>query len=156
MFEPVSPSGTGIDVQRVDLVDVRLEVGDRRAEGARAGPPRHTSGGPSGDVRPAVGEVARPDGVGRGVDGGRWRAARPEPEAVDVDRHPPDLATERMPERVADCRIDLAGDLRDRDAVRDGQVEVDVDGRAEVDVDPGLDETEPPEKALVRTRRRTR
>ena len=58
--------GDRVDVQAVDLVDVRLEVGDRGPErveepGAVAGP-----AGASGDVRPAVGEVARPDrGSGR-------------------------------------------------------------------------------------------
>ena len=68
---------------------------------------------------------------------------------------PADLATERVADRVADGRIDLAGDLGDRDAVRDGQVEVDVDGFAEVDGDPRLGEPEPLEEALVRAARQS-
>ena len=55
-----------------------------------------------------------------------------------------------LPERVADRRIDLAGDLRDRDAVGDGQVELDVERLAEVDGDPRVAEPEPAEQALER------
>ena len=50
-------------------------------------------------------------------------------EAVDVDREPGDVAAERVPERVADRRIDLAGDLGDRQAVGDGDREVDREVR---------------------------
>ena len=59
MFEPVSPSGTGIDVEAVDLVDVRLEVGDGRPEGLEEPVAVAGASGHLGDVRAAVGEVAR-------------------------------------------------------------------------------------------------
>ena len=58
---PVSPSGTGIDVEAVDLVDVGLEVGDRRAERVEQAVAVAGATGHLGDVRPAVREVARPD-----------------------------------------------------------------------------------------------
>ena len=44
-----------------------------------------------------------------------------------------DLEAERVAKRVADGRVDLARDLRDRDAEGDRQVEVDVDAVAEAD-----------------------
>ena len=127
--------GDRVDVEAVDLVDVGLEVGDGRPErleqpGAVAG-----RGAPSGDVRPAVGEVARSDAVGsRGAIGGRL-AGRLDAQAVDVDHQSADLAVERAAERVADRGIDLAGDLGDRHAEGDVEVELEVaarrrDGRA--------------------------
>ena len=72
----------------------------------------------------------------------------PNAETVDVDGQPPDLALERRPERVADRRIDLAGDLGDRDTVGDGQVELDIERLAEVDVDARVAEPEPAEQAV--------
>jgi len=70
-----------------------------------------------------------------------------------VDRHPTHLTTEGMEKCVADRRIDLARDLRDRDAERDRQVELDVDRVAKMDGDPRLSEAEPFEEPLVRSRR---
>ena len=46
-------------------------------------------------------------------------------EVADPDRDPVWLAADGVPERVAHGRLDLAGDLRDREAVGDGQREVD-------------------------------
>ena len=86
-------------------------------------------------------------------DRGR-RSAGTEPQAVDVDGHPADVAIERVAQRVTDRRVDLAGDLGDRNAVRDGQVEVDVDRVAEMDGDARLGEPDPFEEALVRAARR--
>ena len=93
--------GDRVHVQGVDLVDVRLEVGDGGAEGAEQPRSRRRPGAPSGDVRrrsrrvvatsSAVGQV---DGPGRW----RWRGGSPpglELEAVDVDRQPVDLPPER-------------------------------------------------------------
>src|SRR6185369_13251772 len=74
------------------------------------------------------------------------------PEPVDVDREPGDVAAERVPERVANGRVDLAGDFRDRQPIGDGDREVDREVRpgaairgvlAERDVDPGLAQAEP-------------
>jgi hypothetical protein len=55
MFEPVSPSGDRVDVEGVDLIDVRFEIGDA-GEGIRAGV-AVARGAPSGDVRAAVRRV---------------------------------------------------------------------------------------------------
>jgi pyruvate/2-oxoglutarate dehydrogenase complex dihydrolipoamide acyltransferase (E2) component len=78
-------------------------------------------------------------------------ATRAEAEAVDMDRQAADLAVERPPQRVADRRIDLAGDLRDRDPVGDRQIELDVERLAEVDGDPRMAEPEPAEQPVERT-----
>ena len=142
-----------IDVERVDLVDVRLEVRDRRAEGAEQALAVARAADHQATSVPLSARSRGPIAPGSGADGRRWRPARPEPEAVDVDGHPADLATERVADRVADGRIDLAGDLRDGHAERDGQVEVDVDRVAEADRDARLGESEPLEQPLVRARR---
>src|SRR4029077_3077418 len=81
------------------------------------------------------------------------RPASAEPKATDVDGHSSDLATQRVPDRIADGRIDLPGDLGDGYSVRDGQAELDVDRLAEADRDPRLRQPEPLEQPLVRTRR---
>ena len=54
--------GDRVDVEAVDLVDVRLEVGDGGAERVEQAGAVAATDGPSGDVRAAVGEVARADG----------------------------------------------------------------------------------------------
>ena len=130
--------GDRVDVELVDLVDVGLEVGDGRPERleqavAVAGPSGHL-----GDVRAAVGEVARADphrqrGRGRGQ-----RPARRDVQAVDVDDEPGDLAAQRPADRVADRAVDLAGDLGDRHAERDRQVELDLEAVVVADLEPGL------------------
>ena len=112
-------------VQRVDLVDVRLEAGDRAAE-----------------RRQEAGAVARPAGhqatsvplPARSEERGSWLVpcsagcgalAGIVTQAADADRDAVGFATQRVDERVANRRVDLARDLRDRQAVGDAQVQVD-------------------------------
>ena len=73
-----------------------------------------------------------------------------------MDRQPADLPGQRAPKRVAHRRIDLAGDLGDRDAVGHGQVELDLEPVVEAEVDPRLAQAEPAEEALESATRRTR
>ena len=115
-----------VDVEAVDLLDVGLEVGDRRPERvektlAVAGPADHQA---TSVPLAARSSLRTPDLSDRS----RGQIARLIAEAVDVDRQPRDLAAERPAERVANGRIDLPGDLGDRDAVGHGQVEIDGEG----------------------------
>ena len=143
----------GIDVEGVDLVDVRLEVRDRRAEGAeqalavaRAADHQATSVPLSARSRGPTASVAAWMTVGGAPPGPNRR-----PSMWIVTR--PTSRPSACRSAVADRRIDLAGDLRDRDAEGDGQVELDVDRVAEMDGDARLGESETPEQALVRSRR---
>ena len=136
-----------VDVQAVDLVDVGLEVrrgGPERLE--QRGPVAGPTGHQATSVPLAASSSVRTPGAAAGAAG---QVAGLVAEAVDVDRQPADLAAERSPDRVADRRIDLAGDLGDRHAVGDRQVEVDGEARrATVErADPGLGEPEPFEEA---------
>ena len=96
--------GHGVDVQAVDLVDVRLEIGDRRAECVEQTAPVACPTGHLGDVRPAVGEVARADAGRQRCGSGRHRTVGGHVESTDVD----DDATDGPPQRglhgVADRR----------------------------------------------------
>ena len=117
----------GKDVERVDLVDVGLEVGDRGTEGREE--PRAVTGVARHQAT-SVPLAARSDGPARRCRAGRSRAVRDAAEllvdeAADVDGDLVELATERVAQGPADGRLDLAGDLGDRDAVGDGEVEVD-------------------------------
>ena len=67
-----------------------------------------------------------------------------------MDRQPPDLAPEGSSDRVADRGLDLAGDLRDRHAVGDRQVQLDLKRVPRRTRMPGLAESEPAEKSLER------
>ena len=141
--------GDRVDVERVDLVDVRLEVGDGRPERLEQARRRRTRGGPSGDVRAAVGEVARSRprrGPRAATAGSAPPGSKRRPSTWIVSRR--DLAVERVAERVADRRVDLAGDLGDRHAVGDGEVELDrrSAGRRGGRAMPGLAEPEPLEE----------
>ena len=157
MFDPVSPSGTGIHVEAVDLVDVRLEVGDGGPEGLEqpgpvAGPPGHqaTSVPLSARSRRTDGRRVRDDRDRRGSPAGWTR--RPSTwidEALD-------LASERSVDGVADGRIDLASDLGDRHAEGDLEVELDLDAAGEADREPGLGEVEARRGADPPGRRRSR
>ena len=123
--------GDRVDVEAVDLVDVRLEVRDGGAERAEQAVPVAGTTGHLGDVRAAVGEVARAK-AGRQRRRPRWQGAiGRDVQAVDVDRDPRDLLAERLAEGVAHGRIDLARDLRDGHAEGDRQVEVDLDAVVE-------------------------
>ena len=67
-----------------------------------------------------------------------------------MDGQAADLAVECRPQRIADGRIDLACDLRDRDSVGDRQIELDVERLTEVDGDPGVSEPEPTKQPVER------
>ena len=58
-----------------------------------------------------------------------------------------DLAIERAPDRVADRRVHLAGDLRDGDPESDRQVELELDAIVEADREAGLPEAESRDEA---------
>jgi len=67
-----------------------------------------------------------------------------------MDGEPANVAFDRRPKRIADRGIHLARDLRHRDTVGDGQLELDVERLPEVDADPRVAEPEPAEHALER------
>ena len=110
-------------VERVDLVDVRLERRDGAPEAARKPAPSHERRGirrrPSRSRRGRTGRGRR----GRVPPAGRDAVLAAEP--ADADRQPVGLAAERRQQRVAHRALDLAGDLGDRQAIGDRQVEVD-------------------------------
>ncbi len=110
------------DVHGVDLVDVSLEVGHGRAEG------RQQAGAVTASARHRPGDSPVLAGLG-GVQDARLidpviqetchgRRRRLVAHPTDVDRQPIGLAIERPTERVADGRVDLAGDLGDRQPER--------------------------------------
>src|SRR3954469_1897570 len=68
-----------------------------------------------------------------------------------MDRQAPDLAVKRRAQRIPDRRVDLPGDLSDRDTVGDREVELDIEHLAEVDGDPRLADSEPAEQPIERT-----
>ena len=70
-----------------------------------------------------------------------------------MDREPADIAVDRRPKRVADRGIHLARDLRHRDTVGDGQLELDVERLPEVEADPRVAEPEPGEQPIDGRRR---
>src|SRR5262245_56212857 len=78
----------------------------------------------------------------------RREGRRLEAQAVDVDDEMAHLAPDGAVDRIADGRIDLAGDLRDRDAERDVEVEGDVDAARDPDGQARLHETGPTEEPL--------
>ena len=139
------------DVERVDLVDVRLEAGDR-------GPERREEPGAvaraAGHQATSVPDSARSDGRGSPVPApADRRDAVLVTEPPDPDRDPVRLPADRVPERVADRRLDLAGDLGDGQAVRDGELEVDRQLVADLEVEARLGEPEPLEEPAARARR---
>ena len=93
------------------------------------------------------GRIAVGSSDGRLGDG----TARMDAQAIDVDDDAGHLAVQRPPDRVADGRVDLAGDLGDRDAQGDGQVQLDLDAVIEADGEPGLPEAEARDEARHRT-----
>ncbi len=134
--------GNGVHVQAVDLVDVRLEVGDGRPERFEqtvsvAGPTGHL-----GDVRAAVGEVARADTRRQGRGSRRDGTIGGHVEPIDVDDDAADLLPQRGVHRVPDRRVDLAGDFRDGDAQGDLEVELDLDAVVDPDHEARLAEPE--------------
>jgi hypothetical protein len=95
--------GDGIDVEAVDLVDMRLQVRDRRPERIEQPVPVASAAGHLGDVRPAVRQVPGSDAA-EGQRGRSLRevAARRDVQAVDMDDDPGDIALERSTDRIAD------------------------------------------------------
>ena len=107
-------------VERVDLVDVRLEARDRAPEGRQEPGAVARPARPSGDVRPAA-RRGRP-GPARGCAGRRPAGARGPghgrrcPIRIEIrSGSRPSASTQG----VADRRVDLARDLGDRQAVGD-------------------------------------
>src|SRR5439155_24689329 len=127
MFEPVSPSGTGNTLSAL----TSSTAASRPAAAARKAPSRPSpsqarraiSAGPSRDVGAAVREVRLAEAgiIGRV----RRLAARVELEPGDTDRQPVDLSTDGRPDRVPDRKVDLAGDLGDRQALGDAEMHPD-------------------------------
>ena len=136
--------GHRIDIEAVDLLDVCLEVRHRRPEGLEEAVPVARPTGHLGDVRAAVGQIARPDRIGRGggCDRGRRTAGR-HVQPVDVDGDARHIAIERPADGVAHRRVDLPRHLGHGDTQRDGEVEVDVDAVIDADGQPGLIEPQP-------------
>ena len=132
-------------VERVDLVDVGLEGRDGAPEGGQeAGPVARAARHQATSVPLA----ARSDGRGSpeaGCTAGGGDAVLA-PEPADPDRDPVGLAAERVEQRVAHRALDLARDLGDREAVRDGQLEVDRERVADLEVEARVREAEPLEE----------
>ena len=130
-------------VQRVDLVDVRLEARDgapeRREEpGAVARPAGHQA---TSVPLPARSEVRGSCVAGAGWATGAWPGLVA--EVPDADRDAVRLAAQRVHDRVAHRGLDLARDLGDRQAVGDVEVEVDRQRLADLEPQPGMGDAQP-------------